>query len=67
MSCLVWNCRVLGNTCTVNELANMMRAKDPSVVFLAETWVDEARLKDVKRKIKFETCLFRQERLGEAG
>ncbi|KAL0014214.1 hypothetical protein SO802_001283 [Lithocarpus litseifolius] len=32
----------------------MVRAKDPSVVFLAETWADEARLKDVKRKIQFE-------------
>ena len=32
----------------------MMRAKDPFVIFLAETWVDEARLKNVLRKIKFE-------------
>ena len=32
----------------------MMRAKDPFVIFLAETWVDEARLKNVSRKIKFE-------------
>ena len=54
MSCLVWNCCGLGNPCTVNELAEMVRAKDPFVLFLAETWVDEARLKDVKRKIQFE-------------
>ena len=32
----------------------MVPTKDPSVVFLVETWVDEARLKDVKRKIQFE-------------
>ncbi|KAL0004760.1 hypothetical protein SO802_012321 [Lithocarpus litseifolius] len=32
----------------------MVRAKDPSVVFLAETWADEARLKQVQRKIQFE-------------
>ena len=38
----------------MNELAEMVRAKDPFVLFLAETWVDEARLKDVKRKIQFE-------------
>ena len=54
MSCLVWNCRGLGNPCTGNELAETVPAKDPSVVFLAETWVDKARLKDVKRKIQFE-------------
>ena len=31
-----------------------MRAKDTSIVFLTETWVDETRLKDVLRRIKFE-------------
>ena len=54
MSCLVWNCHELGNPCTVNELAKMVQAKDPSVIFLVETWANEARLKDVKRKIQFE-------------
>ena len=54
MSCLVWNYRGLGNPCTVNELASLVRAKDPSVVFIAETWTDEVRLKDVKRKILFD-------------
>ena len=38
----------------MNELAKMVQAKDPSVVFLVETWANEARLKDVKRKIQFE-------------
>ena len=28
--------------------------KIPSVVFIAETWIDKARLKDVKRKIQFD-------------
>ena len=54
MSCLLWKCRGLGNLGTVNELAKLVRAKDPSVMFLAETWEDEARLKDVMRKIQFE-------------
>ena len=55
MSCLVWNCCGLRNPCTGNKLVDMVRAKDPSVVFLAEIWADEAGLKDVKRKIKFES------------
>ena len=50
----MWNCHGLGNPCTENELANLMRAKDPSVVFLAEIWTDEARLKNVLRKIRCE-------------
>ena len=51
MSCLVWNCLGLGNPCTENELAEMVWAKDPSVVFLAKIWADKARLKQVLRKI----------------
>ena len=36
----------------------MIRAKDPSVVFIAETWADEARLKDIQRQIEFENLFF---------
>ena len=36
------------------ELAEFVQTKDPSVVFIAKTWADEARLKEVKRKIQFE-------------
>ena len=43
------NCRGLGNSCTKNELVDLGRAKDPSIVFLAETWVDKVRLKNVLR------------------
>ena len=38
MSCLSWNCCGLGNPCVVQELANLVRAKDPLAVFLIETW-----------------------------
>ena len=54
MSCLIWNFRGLGNPYTGNELVDIVRVKDPSVVFIAETWADEARLKDIKQKIQFE-------------
>ena len=54
MSCLVWNCRGLGNPCIENELAEMVRAKNPSIMFIAEAWADEARLNNVKRTIQFE-------------
>ena len=58
MSCLAWNCRGLGNLCTVRELGDLIRAKNPSVVFLAETWADEARLKEVKRNLGFDNLHF---------
>ena len=47
MSLLVWNCHGLGNACTVRELGDYIRAKDPFVVFLAKTWTDDARLDSV--------------------
>ena len=48
MSLIVWNCRGLGNLRTVKELQVMIRIKDPFIVFLAETWADEARLQEIK-------------------
>ena len=44
MSWLCWNVRGLGNQRTVHELALLMRAQDPAVLFLAKTWADEDRL-----------------------
>ena len=48
MSLIIWNCRGLGNLHTGKELEVVIRAKDPSVVFIAETWADEAKLKDIQ-------------------
>ena len=58
MSLLVWNCRGLGNLRTGKELEVLIQAKDPSIVFLAETWVDEARLKEIQQNINFENLFF---------
>ena len=44
MNCISWNCRGLGNQGTVQELALLVREKDPSALFLSETWMDEDRL-----------------------
>ena len=44
MSCLVWNCRGLGNPQTVHELTIMVRQKDPTALFVSETKLDEKRL-----------------------
>ena len=66
ISCLVWNCRGLGNPRTENELTDLVWAKDPSVVFLAETWADEVRLKNVLRKIRCEN-IFNAPRTNRGG
>ena len=54
MSCLAWNCCGLGNLRTGKELVEIIRAKVPSVVFLAETLTDEARLDTIQRNIEFD-------------
>ena len=53
MSILCWNCRGLGNPQTDQELGDLIRAQDPLVVFLAETWLDKARLEEIKVRYKF--------------
>ena len=58
MSLIVWNCRRLENLYTAKELEVVNRAKDSSIVFLAETWANEARLKEVQRNIKFDNLFY---------
>ena len=53
MSLLVWNYRGLGNPHTVRELGDYIQAKDSSVVFLAKTWIDDARLDQVLHNFDF--------------
>ena len=38
---------------TERELGDYTRVKDPSIMFIAETWTNEARLKIVKCRLKF--------------
>ena len=66
MSCIVWNCRGLGNQLVVQELADVLQAKAHVVVFLAETLADEARLDYVKDWIRFDKKFFVQ-RINKGG
>ena len=53
MSCLAWNYRGLRNPQTVHELSIMVRKKDPLVLFLSETKLDENRLEVLRCYWKF--------------
>ena len=48
----------LGNLSTEKELGDLTRAQDPSVLFIAETWTDEARLQKIKRNLQFDHMFF---------
>jgi len=53
MSLLVWNYWGLGNQHTEDQLADLVWVKDLSVVFIAKTWTNKARLGKVQRRIEF--------------
>ena len=53
MSLLCWNCHELGNQHTVNQLADMVWAKDPSILFIAETWMDKVRLTRIQNRLDY--------------
>lgn len=50
---LCWNCWGLRNSQTKQELGDIIRAQGPSVVFVAKTWLDKARLIRICDKFKF--------------
>lgn len=54
MNLLVWNCRGLRNLHTEKKLGNIIRAKDPFVVFLVETRANEVMLDRVLHNINFD-------------
>lgn len=58
MSFLVWNYHGLGNLRIGKELEVVVRAKDPSVVFIVEIWANEIRLKEVQWNLDFENIFF---------
>ena len=50
---LAWNYRELGNLHTGKELVEIIRAKDPAVMFLAKKLTDHARLEFVQSIMDF--------------
>ena len=53
MTILSWNCRGLGSSLAVRTLTDKVKARDPLLVFLAETKARESRLKGVRNKIGY--------------
>ena len=54
MSCLAWNCHRLGNPLAEDELEAIIRAQDPLMVFLSETWSRRKQLEKIQCKIKYD-------------
>ena len=54
ISILVWNCCGLGNLCTKREFIEIIQAQDPFVLFIPETWTNEAGLDHILSNINFD-------------
>ncbi|KAL0011178.1 hypothetical protein SO802_006286 [Lithocarpus litseifolius] len=57
MNVFAWNCRGLGSSLAVRILTNEVKAKDPTLVFLAETKAEVSRMKGIQSTdIRFKSC-----------
>ena len=54
MNLLFWNVLGLGDRRTAHELECFIQAQDPTALFLAETWVGEARLISLCSELGFD-------------
>ena len=54
MNCISWNYRGLGNPQRVRELSDLVRAKDPNLVFLLETKKKKSYVERLMCKLKFD-------------
>lgn len=66
MSGLTWNYHGLGNLRIGRKLIEILWAKDPFVVLLAETLTEDARLEFIQRSIDFD-CRWVVPRVGRSG
>ncbi|KAF8411685.1 hypothetical protein HHK36_004243 [Tetracentron sinense] len=57
MRLLSWNCRGLGNPWSIRALHQLVKEKDPSVLFLMETKTDVRRMTEIKLKMGFQHAL----------
>ena len=54
MNLLAWNCWGLGNRRVVDELGEIVQAKDPRIMFLSKTWSTKEMMEQIKIKLNFD-------------
>ena len=63
---LSWNCRGLGNSCTVRVLTDLLRDRKPTFLFLCETISFGNKIEGFRIKYGFDYC-FSIDREGQSG
>ena len=59
MKTIAWNCRGVGNSRTVRDLAALVQRYNPKLVFLSETRQSEERIKNLWWRLGLKGCLAR--------
>ena len=54
MNLLAWNCRGFGNHRAIDELGDIVQAKDLGTMFLVETWSTKEQMECIKIKLNFD-------------
>lgn len=66
MNCLGWNCRGLGNPCTVRVLGDLIKDRRPDVLFLSETKSKANKIEGLRIKFGYSQC-FSVDAMGQGG
>jgi len=59
MNALAWNCRGVGNSRTVRDLAAFVQSYHPKLVFLSETRQSEEQMQQLRWRLGLKGCLAR--------
>lgn len=66
MNCLSWNCRSLGKARTVRVLNDLIKDRNPDVVFLIETISQANKIEELRIKLGYSQC-FAVDCVGRSG
>lgn len=66
MNLLSWNCRGMGSPRAVRVFGDLVKSRNPDLVFLSETLVEKKIIKDIAAKFGFVNS-FEVDRIGRGG
>lgn len=66
MNYISWNCRGLGNSCTIQILGDLVKSRKPDFIFLSETLVTNKEIATLSVKVGLAN-FFVVDKVGRAG
>ncbi|XP_074327496.1 uncharacterized protein LOC141665410 [Apium graveolens] len=66
MNCVSWNCRGLGKPRTVRVLCDLVKDRNPDILFLSETISVSRKIEELRIKMGYDSC-FSVDKVGRSG